>query len=243
VGDTCEDGCNNTCEDGCNNTCEDSSNNTCLGSNAQLKPGQSAISGSIALGANAVTNNNNQFMVVPNITSFIISGLTASTGTGIGTILEFDSSGNIIPSMGTYNTVSKIDTELQNSVSTNTSDITTLLSGGTVFTTSVSYTVPSNVTTLVIEAMGGGGGGAASSGLNTSRPWNGGGRGGSGVLQKITIPATSGQVIDFTIGTGRTGGTPSVSPGDGGITTVPMYGQTILNADGGAGASGMDGRG
>jgi len=43
--------------------------------------------------------------------------------------------GNVIPSAGTYNTVSnKIDTELsslQSSVTTNTSDITTLLSGGT----------------------------------------------------------------------------------------------------------------
>jgi len=109
-------------------TCEDGSNNTCLGSNAQLKPGQSGISGSIALGANVVTDINNQFRVVPNITSFNISGLTASTGTETGTILEFDSSGNIIPSMGTYNAVSKIDTELsslQSSVSTNTSDITT----------------------------------------------------------------------------------------------------------------------
>jgi len=48
-------------------------------------------------------------MVVPTITSFNISGLTASTGTGEGTILEFDSSGNIIPSAGTYNSVSKID--------------------------------------------------------------------------------------------------------------------------------------
>jgi len=64
--------------------------------------------------------------------------------------------------------------------------------------------------------MGGGGGGAVSSGPNMSGPWNGGGGGGSGVLQKITIPATSSQVIDFTIGTGGTAGTPSVSLGDGG---------------------------
>jgi len=141
-------------------------------------PGNSSISGSIVLGSDAITNSDNQFMVAPTITSFNISGLTASTGTGEGTILEFDSSGNIIPSTGTYNTVSKIDTELsslQSSASTNTSDINTLLSGGTVFTASGSYTVPSNVTTLVIEAIGGGGGGAASSGPNTSGPWNGGG--------------------------------------------------------------------
>jgi cellobiose-specific phosphotransferase system component IIB len=40
-------------------------------------------------------------------------------GTGMGTILEYDSSKNIIPSTGTYNTVSEIDkaiTDLQNSV-------------------------------------------------------------------------------------------------------------------------------
>jgi len=135
--------------------------------------------------------------------------------------------------------VSKIDTE----ISSLESRVNTLLSWGTVFTSSGSYTVPLNVTTLVIEAMGGGGGGAASSGSNTSWPWNGGGGGGSGVLQKITIPATSSQVINFTIGAGGSAGTPSVSPGNGGITTVTMYGQTILNADDGSGASGMDGRG
>jgi len=228
------------------NSCEQGSNNTFVGANAQLQPGQTLFSGSIALGAGVEITNSDQFVVASNVTSFIIPGLAASTGSGEGTILEFDSSGNIIPSAGTYNTVSKIDTELsslQSSVNTNTSDINTLLSGGTVFTTLGSYTVPSNVTTLVIEAMGGGGGGAASSGPNTSGPWNGGGGGGSGVLQKITIPATSGQVINFTIGTGGTAGTPSVSPGDGGITTVTMYGQTILNADGGSGASGLDSRG
>jgi len=51
-------------------------------------------------------------MVAYNVTSFNISRLTASTGSGEGTILEFDSSGNVIPSAGTYNMVSKIDTEL-----------------------------------------------------------------------------------------------------------------------------------
>jgi len=227
-------------------SCEQGSNNTFVGANAQLQPGQTLFTRSIALGAGVEITNSDQFVVASNVTSFIIPGLTASTGTGEGTILDFDSSGNIIPSAGTYNTVSKIDTELsslQSSINTNTSDINTLLSGGTLFTASGSYTVPSNVTTLVIEAMGGGGGGAASSGPNTSGPWNGGGGGGSGVLQKITIPATSGQVINFTIETGGTAGTPSVSPSNGSITTVTMYGQTILNADGGSGASGMDGGG
>jgi len=60
--------------------------------------------GSIALGSGVVISNNNQLMVASIITSFNISGPTTSTGTGEGTILEFDSAGNIIPSAGTYNT-------------------------------------------------------------------------------------------------------------------------------------------
>jgi len=45
-------------------------------------------------------------MVAPNVTQFNIPGLTALTGTGMGTILEFDSAGNVLPTAGTYNTVS-----------------------------------------------------------------------------------------------------------------------------------------
>jgi len=156
-----------------------------------------------------------------------ISSLTPSTGRGEGTILDFDSSGNRIPSAGTYNMVSKIDTELsslQSSVTTNTSDITTLLSGGTISTASGSYTVPSNVTTLTIEAMKGDGGGSGG-GTGSDGAWAGGGGGGSGALEKITIPATSGQVIDFTVGVGRAGGGGAGSGGNG--TTITMYGQTI----------------
>jgi len=44
-------------------TCEDGSNNTFLGCNAQLQPGQSLISGSIALRTGVVINNYNQLMV------------------------------------------------------------------------------------------------------------------------------------------------------------------------------------
>jgi len=90
-------------------SCESGSNNTFLGTNTQFKPGQTAFDGSIVLSSDAVINTNNQLMVAPTITSFNISGLTSSTGTGEGIILEFDSSGNIIPSVGTYNSVSKID--------------------------------------------------------------------------------------------------------------------------------------
>jgi len=91
-------------------TCEDGSNNTFLGTYTQLHPGEQSLSGSIALGAGVVISNYNQLMVASNVTSFNISGLTSSTGSREGTILEFDSEGNISPSAGTYNSVSKIDT-------------------------------------------------------------------------------------------------------------------------------------
>jgi len=71
--------------------CETGSNNTFLGANTQFK-GATYISGSIALGEGVVVNGYNQLMVASNVTSSNISGLTSSTGSGEGTILEFDSS-------------------------------------------------------------------------------------------------------------------------------------------------------
>jgi len=197
-------------------SCESGLNNTFLGAYTQFKPSISSINGSIGLGYDVVIDDYNQFMVALNISSFNIS--------------------------------SKIDTEfssLQSSVSSNTSNINTLLAGGTIFTTpgSGSYTVPSNVTTLVIEAMGAEGGGGVSTSSSGSAPWQGGGGGSSGVLQKITVPATSGQVISFNIGTGGAGETPTSARESGGETTILMYGQTILTCSGGAPGSGMDGGG
>jgi len=90
-----------------------------------------------------------------------------------------------------------------------------------------------NVTTIIIEAMGGGGGGS-SCGTGSDGAWAGGGRGGSGALEKITIPVTSEQVLDFTIGVGGAGGAePTQSGGNGTSTTITMYGQTLLAANGG----------
>jgi len=51
-------------------------------------------------------------MVAPNITAFNMTGLAPSTGTSAGTILEFDSAGNILPMAGTYKTVSAINTAI-----------------------------------------------------------------------------------------------------------------------------------
>jgi len=85
------------------------SNNNFLGANTQFT-GATYISGSIALGEGATVSKENQLVVVPTITSFNISGLTTSTGTGTGTILEYNLSSNVLPKAGTYNNVSAIDT-------------------------------------------------------------------------------------------------------------------------------------
>jgi len=85
-----------------------------------------------------------------------------------------------------------------------------------------SYTVPSNVTTITIEAMGGGGGGS-SGGTGSDIAWAGGGGGGCGALEKIAIPVTSRQVMDFTIGVGGAGGAqPTQSGGNGTSTTITL---------------------
>jgi len=74
--------------------CQTGSNYTFLGANTQFK-GPTYISRSIALAEGEAVNGYNQLMVASNVTSF-----------------------NIIPSAGTYNTVSKIDTELSSLQST-----------------------------------------------------------------------------------------------------------------------------
>jgi len=160
--------------------------------------GATGVTGSIIMGYNAQCSSSNEFLM-GNIDHLNIPSLTTDS-VGTGALVQFGGSqtGWVQAAGGTNNTVAKIDTAistLQSSVTTNTSDITTLLSGGTVFTALGSYTVPSNVTSITIEAMGGGGGGSGG-GTGSDGAWDGGGGGGSGSLEKITIPETSGQVID-----------------------------------------------
>jgi len=67
---------------------------------------------SYILGSIAKITGYNQLMVAPNVTQFNVLGLTASTGTRVGTILEFDSAGNVLPTAGTYKIVSALDTAI-----------------------------------------------------------------------------------------------------------------------------------
>jgi len=89
--------------------CITGNNNTFLRYNTSMYRA-SYIVGSIALAAGAKITGYNQLMVASNVTQFNIPGLVASTGTGAGTILEFDLADNVLPMAGTYKTVSAIDT-------------------------------------------------------------------------------------------------------------------------------------
>jgi len=85
----------------------------------------SGVSGSVILGNKASCSTSNQLILSSSITTLNVPGLT-STGSGEGTILEYDSSKNILPSAGTYNSVSQIDTAItaiQNSIPSSSSYI------------------------------------------------------------------------------------------------------------------------
>jgi len=141
-------------------SCEEGSNNTFVGNNIQLTPGQTLFSGSIGLGSGVVINNSDQFVVTSNVTSFNMPGLTASTGTREGTILEFDSSGNIIPSVGTLNSVSKIDTAVSTLQSYTISDGSNFGVGPGVFnqlTIGVQNVAVGNLTALEYTVLNGSG--------------------------------------------------------------------------------------
>jgi len=91
---------------------ENGSNNTFLGYNTAFKPGITYYNGSIALGASATITNYDHLMVASNVNLSNMAGLAASTLTGAGTILEFDSASNILLLVGTYKTVAAIDTAI-----------------------------------------------------------------------------------------------------------------------------------
>jgi len=91
--------------------------NVFIGSNCESYgatcTGAICLSSRVNESADHVTNTADyQLYITPMVTSFNISGLAPLTGTGVGTILEFDSACNILPTAGTYKTVSAIDTAI-----------------------------------------------------------------------------------------------------------------------------------
>lgn len=116
------------------------------------------------------------------------------------------------------------------------------------FTSTGTFTVPSNCTTIEILLVGGGGGGASTSNVS-SVTYAGGGGGGQVVKKYLTV--TAGSTYTVTIGAGGAGATANASNGSvGGNSSFGSllvcggggYGGT-RNTAGGAGAAGTNAQG
>lgn len=92
------------------------------------------------------------------------------------------------------------------------------------------WTVPTGVTSITIQAWGGGGAGGAS-----TVDKDGGSGGGGGAYSSKTIAVTPGDVISYTIGAG---GTTTAGNGNPGGTTTVAHIPTSTNMSAGGGAGG-----
>ena len=112
-----------------------------------------------------------------------------------------------------------------------TANTTTKPKGHQIFTSSGTFTVPANVTSIDIFCVGGGGAGGDYYVANSdSSAGNGGGGGGGYTATKLGHSVTPGQTFTVTIGAGGTVTTNS-SGGTGGTTSFG----SVLSANGGSG--------
>ena len=103
------------------------------------------------------------------------------------------------------------------------------------FTSTGSFTVPSNCTSVSVFAVGGGGGGGYHRVVNTGANPGAAGGGGGGEVIKRDITVTAGSTYTITIGAGGAGGN-GTNAGSGGNTTFG----SLLTAKGGGGGCGWD---
>lgn len=166
-------------------------------------------------------------MATQNANAVAITGGTINnvTGTATGLTVGIANNGGVTSVNGSTGAITGISTGVN----------------GQVFTSTGTFTIPSNVTKLKITVVGGGGGGG---GDNGSQAGSGGGAGGaaiaylSGLTPGNTILVTAiGAGGSGSSGTGSSGGTTTVASGTQTITTISATG----GGAGGAGASGGTG--
>ena len=108
------------------------------------------------------------------------------------------------------------------------------------FTTNGTFTVPNNVTEIIVECWGAGGGGGRSTSTNTGR-----GGGGGGAYARSVLTVTPGDPYNLFIGQGGPGGNLSALDNSGMATNfgngvvVAVGGGGVANNDNTAGAGGL----
>lgn len=115
---------------------------------------------------------------------------------------------------------------------------TAIPNGIQVFVSSGTFTVPTNITRIMVEAWGGGGGGGGSySGANGTFGGGGGGSGGYGIQFYNVTPGGSYSVIVGSGGSGGSSGNNAVSATAGSAGSATSFGGTLV-VNGGGGGSG-----
>ena len=99
------------------------------------------------------------------------------------------------------------------------------------YTTSTTFTVPDDVTSVTVEAWGGGGGGSR---LTSNMS---GGGGGGGAYSVGSVAVTSGQTYQLTVGTGASGSDATVSDGGDSLFYIGSPGTPLVRAKGGKSAA------
>lgn len=113
------------------------------------------------------------------------------------------------------------------------------------FTSTGTWTCPSNVTSIDLFLVGGGGGGGGGRAQSNNFGFCGGGGGGGSVFER-TVSVVPGTVYTFTIGAGGSGGQGFTGAGGGSAgavgsdSTMTGSGFTTITALGGGGASGRN---
>lgn len=147
--------------------------------------------------------------------------LVASTGSLGGSLTYAIQSGNLFPgltlsssglisgtSTGTLNTTTTFTVRVTDALGAYTDrqfNIFSDLAGQQAFTTSTSWTVPANVTSVSVVAVGAGGGGSAST--TALGGFSGGGGAGGALHWRNAISVTPGETLSIGIGAAGTGGT------------------------------------
>ena len=108
------------------------------------------------------------------------------------------------------------------------------------FTLGGTFTVPDDVSTILVDIYGGGGGGG---GQGTTVGSGQGGTGGAGAFSRSVIHAIPGSTLTVTIGTGGAAGSNAPTDGgDGGDSSISFNGVPLIVAYGGkGGTSGANG--